>query len=187
MEAASEQALITVEDYLSSERAGEVRHEYIGGALHAMAGTSRDHNRIAGNIFAALHGHLRGKPCIAFIADVKVRLQIARTEIFYYPDVVVACDPHDTDRFFTSYPRVVVEVLSPDTERIDRREKFLSYTQIETVEEYVLVAQDRMEVTLFRRSADWQPEVLRQPQEHLRLASIEFGLPLRLVYEGVQV
>ena len=82
---------------------------------------------------------------------------------------------------------MVVEILSPETERIDRREKFLSYTQIETLEEYVLVAQDRVEATLFRRSARWQPEVLRQPQQQLRLASIDFDLPLRLVYEGVQV
>ena len=187
MQAATEWAFLSVEDYLSSERAGDVRHEYIGGSLHAMAGTSLEHNTIAVNIVAALHAHLRGKPCRAFMSDVKVRLRITETDIFYYPDVVVACDPPETDRFSTRRPRVVVEVLSPETERIDRREKFLSYTQIETLEEYVLVAQDRVEVTLFRRSARWQPEVLRQPQQQLRLASIDFDLPLRLVYEGVQV
>ena len=187
MQAATEWAFLSVEDYLSSERAGEVRHEYLGGSLHAMAGTSLEHNTVAVNIVAALHAHLRGKPRRAFMSGVKVRLRIAETDIFYYPDVVVASDPREADRFSTSRPRVVVEVLSPETERIDRREKFLSYTQIETLKEYVLVAQDRVEMTLFRRSARWQPEVQRQPQEQLRLASIDFDLPLRLVYEGVQV
>jgi Uma2 family endonuclease len=187
MQAASERAFVSVEDYFAGEQSSEVRHEYIGGALHAMAGASREHNTLAGNIFAALHAHLRGKACRAFMADLQVRLQIAQTDIVYYPDVTVACDPRDTDRFFSRYPRVVVEVLSPETERIDRREKLLSYTQIETLEEYVLVAQDKMEVTVFRRSARWQAEALRQPEERLRLASIDFDLPLRLVYEGVKV
>jgi Uma2 family endonuclease len=139
------------------------------------------------NLAAALHAHLRGKSCRAFMADLKVRLQIARTDIFYYPDVVVVCDPRDTDRYFKRYPKVLMEVLSPDTERTDRREKFLSYTQIETLEEYVLVAQDQMEVTIFRRAKGWQPEVLRTADQALRLASIEFALPLRAVYEGVKV
>jgi Uma2 family endonuclease len=187
MQAAGESAGLSVEDYLGREQNGEVRHEYIGGAVHAMAGASEEHNTIAGNLFAALHADLKGKPCRAFMADLKVRLQIARTDIFYYPDVMVACDPRDTDRYFKRFPKVLIEVLSPDTERTDRREKFLSYTQLETLEEYVLVAQDRMEVTLFRRATNWQPELLRQAEQSLHLASIEFGLPLRALYEGVKV
>jgi len=81
----------------------------------------------------------------------------------------------------------LIEVLSPDTERTDRREKFLSYTQIETIEEYVLVAQDQVEVTIFRRAKGWQPEVLRAADQSLRLSSIDFVLPLSAVYEGVKV
>ncbi len=185
MEAASELAWVSVEDYLSSESASEIRHEYIGGALHAMAGASREHNTIAINLVAALHAHLRGKPCRAFMADLKVRVQIAQTEIFYYPDVGVLCDPRDTERFFSRYPRVLVEILSPETQRIDRREKLLSHTQIETLEEYVLVAQDKLEVTVFRRTARWQPEVLRQSHDRMHLGSIAFEIPLRLLYEGL--
>jgi Uma2 family endonuclease len=187
MQAVRESATISVEEYLAREQNGEVRHEYIGGAVHAMAGASEEHNAVAGNIFAALHSHLRGKPCRAFMVDLKVRLQIARADIFYYPDVMVVCDSRDTDRYFKRFPKVLVEVLSPDTERTDRGEKFVSYTQIETLEEYVLVAQDRMEVTIFRRSADWRPEVLRQAEQPLRLASIEFSLALSGVYEGLPV
>jgi len=177
----------SVEDYLQGEPLSEVRHEYVGGTVYAMAGASEDHNIVAGILFAALHSHLRGKPCRAYTADLKVRLEIPRTDIFYYPDVMVACDPRDTERYFKRHPKVLIEVLSPDTERIDRREKFLSYIQIESLEEYVLVAQDTMEVTIFRRTNNWQPEILRQPEQQLRLASLEFSLPLSTVYEGVKV
>ena len=100
---------------------------------------------------------------------------------------MVACDSRDTDRFFKRHPKVLIEVLSEATERTDRREKFLSYTQIETLEEYVLVAQDKMELTLFRRRNAWQPEMLHQAQHQLRLNSIDFALPLGVIYEGVKV
>jgi Uma2 family endonuclease len=178
---------LTVEEYLSGELHSGVRHEYIGGTAYAMAGASEEHNAIAGNLFAALHAHLRGKPCRVFFVDMKARVLIARTDIFYYPDLMVACDPRDTDRYFKRYPKVLIEVLSPDTEATDRREKFLSYTGIETLEEYVLVAQDRREVTLFRRSRQWQPEILCQPAEALELTSLAFSLPLDGIYEGVRV
>jgi Uma2 family endonuclease len=81
---------------------------------------------------------------------------------------------------------VLIEVLSESTERTDRREKFLCYIQIETLEEYILVAQDKMEVALYRRATDWQPEILRQPEQTLRLPSLDFSLPLSAVYEGVK-
>lgn len=187
MQALKELGLVSVEDYLAGERVSTVRHEYIGGAVYAMAGASDDHNTISLNMATALRAHLRGRPCRVFMAEVKVRLEIARQEIFYYPDILVTCDPRDTDRFFKRHPKVLIEVLSEGTDHIDRREKFLSYTQIETLEEYVLVAQDKMEVTVFRRAAQWQPEVLRQPDQDLRLTSLEFRIPLRDVYEGVKV
>ena len=176
---------ISVEEYLEGETLSEVRHEYIGGLVYAMAGTSDEHSFIVGNLHAALHSHLRGKSCRLFMLDAKVRLQAADDDIFYYPDLMVACDTRDKDRFFKRFPRVLVEVLSESTERIDRREKFLSYTQIETLEEYVLVAQDRMEVTVFRRATRWQPEVLHAPAQSLLLVSVEFSLPLAALYEGV--
>ena len=178
---------ISVEDYLEGEKVSEVRHEYIGGVVYAMAGASDEHNMLALRLASKLLDHLRGKPCRPFINDMKVRLEVAHEDIFYYPDVMVACDPRDQDRYLKRFPKVVIEVLSETTERTDRREKFLSYTQIETLEEYVLVAQDKMEVTLFRRARNWQPEILRQPDQLLSLASIDFAVPLSAVYEGVKV
>jgi Uma2 family endonuclease len=187
MQALKELEPISVADYLAGEPLSEVRHEYIGGTVYAMAGASEEHNTISLNVATALHSFLRGKPCRTFVNDLKVRLQIAQRDIFYYPDILVTCDPRDTDRYFKRFPKVLIEVLSDGTERIDRREKFLSYTHIETLEEYILVAQDTMEVTIFRRANQWQPEILRQPEQQLRLASLDFSLPLNSVYEGVKV
>ena len=186
MHIAEQAQRLTVEDFLEGEPYSEVRHEFIGGVVYAMAGASEVHNAICLNLAAALHPHLRGKACRLFMADVKVRLRIAGDDLFYYPDLMVAGDPRDTDRYFKRFPRVLIEVLSETTERTDRREKFLSYTQIETLEEYVLVAQDRMEVTLFRRANQWQPEILTRAELSLRLASIDFAMPLAGIYEGVQ-
>jgi len=187
MEAIQNTALLSVDDYLDGERYSEVRHEYLGGVVYAMAGASTEHNTVAGNLFVSLRSHLRGKPCRVFIADVKVRLQIGDEDIFYYPDVMVTCDPHDTDRYSSRFPKVLIEVLSPETERTDRREKFLSYTRLDSLEEYILVAQDKMEITVFRRSSQWKPELLNTGDRQLRLASLDFALPSGIIYEGVKV
>ena len=187
MTALEKSQFISVEEYLEGEPLSEVRHEYIAGVVYAMAGTSDEHSFIVGNLHAALHSHLRGKSCRLFMLDAKVRLQAADDDIFYYPDLMVACDARDKDRFFKRFPRVLVEVLSKSTERIDRREKFLSYTQIETLEEYILVAQDKMEVTLYRRVNQWHPEVLKTGAQSLPLASIDFSIPLAAIYECVNV
>ena len=90
-----------------------------------------------------------------------------------------------TVRIIERHPKVLFEVFSPDSERTDRREKFLSYTGIETLEEYALMAQDRWEVTVFRRNRQWQPEIFRRPEEALELASLGFAVQLDVIYEGV--
>ena len=176
---------LSVEDYLIGERQSEIRHEYIGGEIYAMAGASEEHNVVSMNLGTMLHTHLRGRPCRTFMMDMKVRLQVIGDEMLYYPDIMVACDPRDTDRYFKRYPSVLIEVLSPDTERTDRREKRFSYLGIETLEAYILVAQDRMEVTVFRKSADWQPEILRAPTDLLQLPHLDFEVALSAIYEGL--
>ena len=178
---------LSVEEYLAGELQSKERHEYLGGSVYAMAGASDTHNTISLNLASALRTHLRGGPCRVYMADLKLRLQISDEDVFYYPDVMVACDPRDTDPYARRFPQVLIEVLSPDTEQTDRREKFLSYIQIETLEEYVLVAQDKMEVTVFRRAQKWQPEIGQKPDESLQVNSVTFTLPLNLVYEGVKL
>ena len=187
MIAKPEPTWIGVDDYLAGEELAEVRHEYIGGDVYAMAGGSEEHGTIVGNLFAALHGHLRGGRCRVFASDMKLRLRLRDEDIFYYPDLLVTCAPQDIDRHFKRHPQVLVEVLSPSTERIDRREKLWSYIQVESLQEYVLVAQDRREVSVYRRSNGWSPEVLRSPEDVLVLPSLGFSVPLPVVYEKAGV
>ncbi|HBJ85822.1 MAG TPA: hypothetical protein DDZ88_18495 [Verrucomicrobiales bacterium] len=174
----------TVQDYLEAEKTSEVRHEFVAGDLYAMAGASEDHNFISLNIAAAIRNHLRGKPCKVFIHDMKVHV-FANLTLFYYPDVMVVCDPEDTERYYKTRPRIIVEVVSSSTLNTDTREKLITFIQLPSLEEYVLVEQDSMTVTVHHRSKNWLPDVLTGADAVLELSSIGFSLPLREVYEGV--
>lgn len=185
METSAPPLYLSVEDYLRYEADGTVRHEYVMGRIHAMAESTESHNLISGNVAAAFHAHLRGGPCKAYMADFKVRLEINREDIFYYPDVMVACQRVGVEQYYLRYPTLLVEVLSPSTENIDRREKLLNYPQISTVEEYVLIAQATREVTIHRRSEDWAPLLLTAPDAVAEFRSIKLSLPLHQIYEGV--
>ncbi|PWU16738.1 MAG: hypothetical protein C5B50_12870 [Verrucomicrobia bacterium] len=176
---------ISVEDYLAAERVSEIRHEYVGGVVYAMAGASKDHVQIALNIYSFFRGALRGGPCRAFVTDLKVQLKWKGEDVFYYPDVVIGCDRRDTRPELLTYPKLVVEVLSDSTQRLDRWEKRLAYQGIETLQEYLLVAQDRLEATLFRRANNWDPEVFAQLKQKVPLESLGLKLSLTAIYEGV--
>lgn len=176
---------LSVADYLAFEETSAVRHEYIGGEIHAMAGESLPHNTIALNIASALRGKLRSGPCRAYVENVKVRFEIAREEIFYYPDVVVSCHPASGERLFLSQPTLIFEVLSPSTENVDRREKKLNYQQISSLEEYVIVAQERREVTIFRRAGSWVAETVNAPEAVVEFRSVQQTMTLAEIYEDV--
>lgn len=186
MNAAAQTSFLTVQEYLEGEEQSEVRHEYIGGVAYAMAGGTLRHNEIAGSIYMALRTGLRGSRCRASFADVKVQLNINGRDIFYYPDVFVTCGTQQPTAHISSEPCLIVEVLSETTESTDRREKFWNYIQIETLEEYILVAQDRIEVTLFRRSNQWQPEIFTSIQDSIALSSVSISLAVKAIYEGIQ-
>lgn len=185
MERSAPPLLVSLEDYLRLEADGSARHEYIGGRIHAMAGGSEQHNLISGNLLAAFHAHLRGGPCKAYMADFKVRLQINREDIFYYPDVMVGCRRDGVEQYYLRNPTLIIEVLSPSTEAIDRREKLLNYPQISSLEEYAIIAQDTREVTLHRRAESWSPQLLTSADAVVEFRSIELSLPLARIYEGV--
>jgi Uma2 family endonuclease len=176
---------ISVEEYLEGERLSEVRHEYVAGYVYAMAGASDDHNRIAGNIFSALHSALRGKRCEPFINDMKVKIPPKIANAFFYPDVIVTCDPKDAAKYFRERPTVIFEVISPDTERTDRKEKALAYGSIETLRAYVLVEQDELKLTVLRPAGDggWSTQVLHGADAVLDLPEIEAQLPFERIYE----
>lgn len=174
-----------MEDYLAAEAASEVRHEYLGGLVYAMAGEPRPHNQIVGNLYMAIRQHLRGGPCHLYMSDIRVNLSLRDDAYSYYPDLVVTCDPRDTNPRFIRHPKLIIEVMSPSTEQVDKREKIFAYTTIESLEEYVLVAQAAREATLFRRASGWRSEKVNGPEAQLTLASLQLALPLTGVYEGV--
>jgi Uma2 family endonuclease len=150
-----------------------------------MAGASEAHNLICVNIVSAFHAPLRSSPCKAYMADFKVRLEIHCEDIFYDPDAMVACQRVGVEQYYLRHPTLLVEVFSPSTENIDRREKLLNYPQISTVEEYVLIAQDSRDVTLHRRAEDWVPRVVTAPEAPVEFRSLKLSLPLARLYEGV--
>jgi Uma2 family endonuclease len=175
---------LSVADYLAGERDALVRHEYVGGQAYAMAGASARHNRIALNIAGRLNDHLAGGDCEAFMADMKIRVT---PELFYYPDVVVTCDAPGGDPYFRTEPRLIVEVLSPTTERTDRHEKLAAYRNCPSVREYALVSQDGMMVELHRRSGDdWQTHIFTEPDEQCAFASVGLTPSLSDIYRNVR-
>lgn len=141
---------VSVEEYLDGEQKSEIRYEYIAGEVFAMAGAGEKHNRIAGNFFFHLRAAARGKPCGVFISDMKVR--VTQREAFYYPDVMVACDPQDAAPLYKEAPCLIVEVLSPATETTDRREKLLAYRTLDSLRYYLLVAQDTRRIEIYQRN-----------------------------------
>jgi Uma2 family endonuclease len=177
---------LSVEEYLEAEKDSPVRHEYVDGQIYAMAGASDRHNRIAINFTNPLDDHLVDGPCEVFIADMKV--WVSET-VFYYPDVVVACDGPSADPYYRRQPRLIIEVSSPATERIDRSEKLLAYKRVRSLKEYVIVSQDRVRIEVFRRGRGdrWSWQVLTDLDEELCLESVGLTLPVRQVYRRVKL
>jgi Uma2 family endonuclease len=152
---------ISAAEYLAAENDGKWRHEFVNGAVYAMAFASERHNLIRGCLFATLYGRV-AQGCRVFDAEMKLHIKDNADERYYYPDVFVSCDPADRDRYSRNTAVFIVEVLSPSTERIDRTEKFEAYKRIPALMEYGLLTQDAMELELFRRRTGWQRELYRR-------------------------
>jgi len=175
---------ISPEAYLEAERTRKQKHEYLAGVEYQMAGASVGHNRIAGNLFAEVRSQLLGKPCEVFASDLKVRIRTNTAEFYYYPDVTVDCSGVANAALFAEQPRVIFEVLSPDTERIDRGEKMRNYQALPSLDAYVLVDQQRVAVTLYRRSeGGWTRELLTEKTDTLALPTIGCSLPVSAIYQ----
>lgn len=182
----------TIEEYLRRERDSVEKHEFDDGEILAMAGATRVHVLITGNVHGELRNRLRGKPCVPYGSDLRIRL--SSPPKFVYPDVTVICgeplaDPDDRRGESFLNPRVIVEVLSSSTERYDRQEKFDRYRGIESFREYVLVSQDQARIETFYRQADgtWGFDVFTGLDAIVRLRSLgDLDLPLSEVYAGVE-
>ncbi|MFN4842138.1 MAG: Uma2 family endonuclease, partial [Dolichospermum sp.] len=179
----------TVEEYLELEQTSDIRHEYFAGEVFAMAGGSKEHNIITLNIASRLRSQLRGSSCKVFMSDMKVRINLANENqtIFYYPDVIVSCDTEDQDRYFLNYPCLIIEVLSPSTETIDRREKLLNYRSLASLKEYVLISQDQVKVEVYRQDEkrNWTIQTLINRDDKLHLDSVGLILEMTDIYEDV--
>ncbi len=143
---------ISPAEYLQGEQLAETKHELVDGQVYAMAGGSENHNLLSGNIFNELKNQLKGTSCRTFMADMKVKAG----EDFYYPDVLVVCQKDDESDYYKTAPVIIVEVLSRSTRRFDQTIKRLRCQQIPSLEEYVLIEQDRGEIEVFSKREHWQ-------------------------------
>jgi Uma2 family endonuclease len=171
---------LSVEDYLASEEVANERHEFIDGVVYAMVGITLIHNQLAGAIYSALRSQLK-LPCRAYMTDVKLRIETRGATIFYYPDVMVTCSKQNLKSHWIDDPRLLVEVLSPSTERIDRNEKLMAYQQIPSLQDYLLVAQDQTRIEVLSREADWKPR-FHGPGDMITLAGLGVTLALDTLY-----
>jgi Uma2 family endonuclease len=185
MQTAAKHDFVSVEDYLAAEAASDVRHEYLGGLVYAMAGETTDHNQIVGNLYFAIRQHLKGKPCRLYTTDIRVNFDLRNDEYFYYPDVIVTCDRRDHHKRFVRHPKLIIEVLSESTKRVDKRKKFFAYTSMPSLEEYILVEPAAREATVFRRADGWKATKVSGARTMLPLKSLKLALVLSAVYEGV--
>jgi Uma2 family endonuclease len=181
---------MTAEEYLAWERTSATKHEYFSGEIIDFAGTSLDHAAIVRNLIVALTLQLRQGPCRTFSTDV--RLRIGHGTAYVYPDVMIICgepavadDQQDT----ALNPAVIIEVLSPSTEMVDRAKKFAHYTALPTLQEYVLVTQDTAQIEQYVRQADgkWLYSKTRGLDAVVTLASVNADLRLADVYENVEL
>jgi Uma2 family endonuclease len=180
--------LFSPEQYLALERQARDRSEYINGHIFAMAGASRQHNLIAGNIFGELRNQLRGRPCEAYINDMRVKVNA--TGLYTYPDVAALCDEpifEDAQGDSLLNPSVIVEVLSDSTEAYDRGEKFAHYRRLESLRDYILIAQNLIRVEHFTRQGDnWLFSEANSLSSSIHIPSIDCTIALQDIYERVQ-
>jgi Uma2 family endonuclease len=189
MTAVKEPDFITIEDYLAGEEISDVKHEYLGGTVHAMAGASNRHNTIAVNSLASLHGQLRGKTCQPFNSDTKVRIEFPDHTRFYYPDAMVVCDSRSATEHFQDRPVVIIEVLSDSTRRADLGEKRDAYLTISSLRVLLCVEPESPSVLVYRRKSEggFAAEQYSGLDAIIPLAEIEASLPLADLYERVEL
>jgi Uma2 family endonuclease len=181
---------ISPEEYLTLERKAEYKSEYLHGEIFAMSGASREHNLITGNIAAELNQQLRGKPCEVYASDMRVKVKA--TGLYTYPDISVVCDePSFEDGHVDTLlnPTLLVEVLSPSTERYDRIAKTSYYRTLDSLKEHLLVSQNEIRLEQYVKQADgtWLLIEHRSLENNVQLESIGCSLVLQDVYDKVPI
>jgi Uma2 family endonuclease len=183
-------AYLSAQEYLHRERSGDAKHEYLAGDVFAMAGGSEEHNLIVGNTLASLHAQLRRRPCRVYPSDMRVKVE--QTGLYTYPDITVVCGQpqfEDEHRDTLMNPTVIIEVLSPSTERYDRGKKFQNYRTIASLQEYLLISQDACRLEHYARQPDnqWLLSEASSLEAVMSLPSVACLLALKDVYEKVEL
>lgn len=182
--------LFSPEEYLAIEREAEYKSEYLAGEIYAMVGASRQHNRIVTNCVGELRQQLKGRPCWVYSNDLRVKVN--PTGLYTYPDVVVTCGGErfeDAQQDTLLNPLVIIEVLSKSTESYDRGEKFEHYRKLDSLMEYLLIAQDKQHLEHYIRQPDsqWLLSETSNLEDRVHLPSIECELALAEVYDKVDI
>jgi Uma2 family endonuclease len=177
---------ITEEEYLADEKEREFKCEYIDGEIYAMAGASRNHQRLIAALSAQIYQHLQATPCEAFTSDMKIRADQGTK--YFYPDIVVTCEKDSLegdDADYVQSPRLIVEVLSNSTRNYDKTFKRLVYQAIPSLEEYVLIEQDSVKIEVARKSENWVSNVYFLGDD-VRFESIDLTLSVADIYQRVE-
>ena len=182
----AERLNFTAAEFLAWEENQPEKHEFVAGEVFAMTGARREHVAVSLNIAAALKQRLRGTPCKAYMADLKLRIETA--DAFFYPDVMVTCHPEDNKaQQFITHPSLIVEVLSDSTADYDRGGKFVAYRKLESLQEYLIVDIDNRKVECFHRTADNEWLLHDYVGEvDCQLSSLGFSLPLADIFEDIE-
>ncbi len=180
---------LTPEAYLEQERQAETKSEYFAGQVFAMAGASGAHNIIVANAIIELGPQLKRRPCITYASDMRVK--VSDSGLYTYPDVSVVCGKplfDDKQKDTLLNPTVLIEVLSDSTEAYDRGKKFAHYRMLDSLTEYLLIAQDHVAVDRFVRQADgrWLLTAYRGLDSVIVIDAIACELPLAEVYDKVE-
>lgn len=178
---------ISVEEYLEDEKFSRTRHEFINGEVYKMPDSSANHNRICMNLLMKLDSQIENSNCEVFGLNFQLRIG---EDIFYYPDVFVACDKNPKSEYYREEPILIIEVVSPSTRQTDRREKLRAYRQIPSVQEYVIVEQDKIHVEIHRRQPDacWITYFYNESDldEILEFQAVDLKLTLEEIYRRVR-
>ena len=174
-------AYISEAEYLKNENLSDIKHEYFDGEIFAMSGAKANHQRITMNVGGEFRNHLKDTPCEAFSSDMKVRADNGKK--YFYPDVVVSCN-QEGESDFTESPRIIVEVLSNSTRKFDKSLKRQIYQAIPTLEEYVLIEQDHVEIEICRKNQHWK-STFYFLDDDITFESIGLTLPVLEIYQRV--
>ena len=183
------------EEYWALEETSPIKHEYYDGEIFAMAGGTEGHSAVSLNVSSSIHRQLRGKPCRVYNSDLNIKVERSRKKFNTYPDISIACPPLRFAEKCSGIkdtllnPRVLIEVLSPSTEKHDRTTKFDEFKLIESLTDYILIEQDQIRVEHYHRAENdlWTIQIYTERNDVFALPELEITLALEEIYEDVEI